>query len=82
MRKLVVGTFATLDGVMQEGGELQGHGSGNLIQTLLQHDLVDTLRIWQTGAVLHVNERSGGLKYGEGEGWPGPVIFDSEAAHK
>ena len=31
----------------QEGGELQVHGSGNLIQTLLQHDLVDTLRIWQ-----------------------------------
>jgi dihydrofolate reductase len=96
----------------QEGGELQVHGSGNLIQTLLQHDLVDTLRIWQfpvvlgtgkrlfgggtiprscrlvdtqmntTGAVLHVYERSGGLKYGEVEVGQQPVIFDSEAAHK
>ena len=96
----------------QEGGELQVHGSGNLIQTLLQHDLVDTLRIWQfpvvlgtgkrlfgggtiprsfrlfdtqlntTGAVLHVYERSGGLKYGEVEVGQEPVIFDSEAAHK
>jgi dihydrofolate reductase len=96
----------------QEGGELQVHGSGNLIQTLLQHDLVDTLRIWQfpvvlgtgkrlfgggtiprsfrlvdtqlntTGAVLHVYERSGGLKYGEVEVGQEPVIFDSEPAHK
>lgn len=36
----------------QEGGEIQVHGSGNLIQTLLQHDLVDTLRIWQFPVVL------------------------------
>ena len=27
----------------QEGGEIQVHGSGNLIQTLLRYDLVDTL---------------------------------------
>ena len=96
----------------QEGGELQVHGSGNLIQTLLQHDLVDTLRIWQfpvvlgtgkrlfgggtiprsfrlvdtqlntTGAVLHIYERSGGLKYGEVEVGQEPVIFDSEAIHR
>lgn len=81
----------------QEGGEIQVHGSGNLLQTLLKHDLVDTLRIWQfpvllgtgkrlfgegtipcsfrlvdtqlntTGAVLHVYERAGGLRYGEVE---------------
>jgi len=92
----------------QEGGEIQVHGSGNLIQTLLQHDLVDTLRIWQfpvvlgtgkrlfgkgviprsfrlvatqlntTGAVLHVYERVGDLKYGEVEVGQETVIFDSD----
>ena len=94
-----------------QGGEIQVHGSGNLIQTLLQHDLVDTLRIWQfpvvlgtgkrlfgegtiprsfrlvdtqlntTGAVLHVYERAGGLKYGEVEVGQETVIFDSGPAH-
>ena len=96
----------------QEGDEIQVHGSGNLIQTLLQHDLVDTLRIWEfpvvlgtgkrlfgegtiprsfrlvdtqlntTGAVLHVYERAGGLRYGEVEVGQETVIFDSGAAHK
>jgi dihydrofolate reductase len=90
----------------QEGGEIQVHGSGNLIQTLFQHDLVDTLRIWQfpvvlgtgkrlfgegtmprgfrlvetelntTGAVLHVYERAGGLRYGEVEVGQETVIFE------
>jgi dihydrofolate reductase len=92
----------------QEGGEIQVHGSGNLLQTLLKHDLIDTLRIWQfpivlgtgkrlfgegsiplsfrlmetnqiaTGAVLHVYERVGPLKYGEVEVGQETVIFDSE----
>ena len=31
----------------QEGGEIQVHGSSDLLQTLLKHDLIDTLRIWQ-----------------------------------
>ena len=96
----------------QEGSEIQVHGSGNLIQTLLQNDLVDTLRIWQfpvilgtgkrlfgegtipggfrlvdtqpntTGAVLHVYERAGGLKYGEVEVGQETVIFDSETTPK
>ena len=96
----------------QEGGEIQVHGSSNLIQTLLKDDLVDTLRIWQfpvalgtgkrlfgegtiprsfrlvdtqlntIGAVLHVYERAGGLKYGEVEVGQETVIFDAGAAHE
>ena len=90
----------------QDGDEIQVHGSGNLLQTLLQNDLVDTLRIWQfpvvlgtgkrlfgvgtialgfrlrdtqlntTGAVLHVYERAGSLKYGEVEVGQETVVFD------
>jgi dihydrofolate reductase len=90
----------------QEGGEIQVHGSGNLLQTLLAHDLVDTLRIWQfpvvvgtgkrlfgegtvprrfrlvetrlntTGAVLHVYEREGELRYGEVEVGEERVVFE------
>jgi dihydrofolate reductase len=96
----------------QEGGEIQVHGSGNLLQTLLKHDLIDTLRIWQfpvllgtgkrlfgegavprsfrlvdtqlntTGAVLHVYERVGNLKYGEVEVGQETVIFDSKSLHR
>ena len=96
----------------QEGGEIQVHGSSALLQTLLKHNLIDTLRIWQfpvvvgtgkrlfgegaipcsfrlvdtqetaTGAVLHVYERAGGLKYGEVEVGQETLIFDSDAAHK
>lgn len=91
----------------QEDGEIQIHGSSDLLQTLLKHDLIDILRIWQfpvvvgsgkrlfgagtipgsfrlleskqtdTGAVLHVYERVGGLKYGEVEVGQETVIFDS-----
>ena len=96
----------------QPGGELQVHGSGDLVQTLFKVDLVDTLRIWQfpvvlgtgkrlfgkgtiprafrlvdsqqiaTGAVLHVYERAGGLKYGEVEVGQETVIFEGDAARK
>jgi len=88
------------------------HGSGGLLQTLLKHDLIDTLRLWlfpvvvgtgkrlfaegtipgsfrlvdtkltATGAVLHVYERAGGLRYGEVEVGQEAVIFDSGAAHQ
>ena len=89
-----------------EGSEIQVHGSSNLIQTLLRHDLVDALCIWQfpvvlgtgkrlfgggtiprsfrlvetqlntTGAVLHVYERTGNLKYGEVEVGQETVVFE------
>ena len=92
----------------QDGGEIQVHGSSDLLQTLLKHDLIDTLRIWQfpvvigsgkrlfgegtmpgsfelvdtqltaTGAVLHVYERAGELRYGEVEVGQETVIFDSD----
>lgn len=97
---------------LQEGGEIQVHGSSDLLQTLLKHDLIDTLRIWQfpvvvgagkrlfgegtipgsfrlvdtqqspTGAVLHVYERAGDLKYGEVEVGQETVVFDSDATRK
>lgn len=93
-----------------DDGELQVHGSSELLQTLLRHDLVDTLRIWQfpvvvgvgkrlfgagttprafrlvetqqtaPGAVLHVYERAGSLKYGEVEVGQETVIFDPNRA--
>ena len=95
----------------QAGGEIQVHGSSELLQTLFKHDLVDTLRIWQfpvvlgtgkrlfgegavprgfrladtrmntTGAVLHVYERVGDLRYGEVEVGQETVIFDPVASH-
>jgi dihydrofolate reductase len=97
---------------VQDGGEIQVHGSSELLQTLLKQNMVDTLRIWQfpvvvgtgkrlfgegtipvsfrlvdtqqtaTGAVLHVYERGGALKYGEVEVGQETVIFDSDTAHK
>jgi dihydrofolate reductase len=94
----------------QDGAEIQVHGSGDLLQTLLKRDLVDTLRLWQfpvvlgtgkrlfgegaiprafrlvdaqrtaAGAVLHVYERVGGLRYGEVEVGQETVIFDADDA--
>jgi dihydrofolate reductase len=46
----------------QGDGEIQVHGSGHLLQTLFQHDLVDTLRIWQFPVVLGTGKRL----FGEG----------------
>jgi dihydrofolate reductase len=91
----------------QEGDEIQVHGSGDLLQTLLRHDLVDAFRLWlfpvvlgtgkrlfgagtiplgfrlvetrqtSTGAVMHMYERAGGLRYGAVEVGEETVIFDS-----
>lgn len=46
----------------QEGGEIQVHGSRDLLQTLFENDLVDTLRIWQFPVVLGTGKRL----FGEG----------------
>lgn len=47
---------------VQEGDEIQVHGSGHLLQTLLKRDLVDTLRIWQFPVALGTGKRL----FGEG----------------
>ena len=46
----------------QEGGEIQVHGSSDLLQTLLKHDLIDTLRIWHFPVVVGTGKRL----FGEG----------------
>src|SRR5919106_851086 len=53
----------------QEGPELQVHGSGNLIQTLLQNNLIDMFHLWTFPVVVGSGKRlfadgtsPGGLK--------------------
>jgi dihydrofolate reductase len=56
-----------------DGPELQVHGSGDLIQTLLRHDLVDRLRVWVFPVVLG----SGKRLFAEGTGPAGLRLADS-----
>jgi dihydrofolate reductase len=41
----------------EDGPELQVHGSANLIQTLLRHDLVDQYRLWVFPLVIGSGKR-------------------------
>jgi dihydrofolate reductase len=50
-----------VDGIAElkrgEGPELQVHGSGNLIQTLMHHNLVDQYRLWVFPLVIGTGKR-------------------------
>jgi dihydrofolate reductase len=41
----------------EDGPELQVHGSGNLIQTLLRHNMIDQLRVWVFPVVVGSGKR-------------------------
>ncbi len=62
MRRIVVSEFVSLDGVMQAPGgreekDILVYGSAKLVNTLLQHDLVDELRLMVHPVVLGSGRR-------------------------
>ena len=57
----------------EDGPDLQVHGSSNLIQTLLRHDLVDEFRVWIFPVVLGRGKRL----FGEGTFPAGLELVDS-----
>ena len=60
----------------QDGPELQVHGSGNLIQTLLRHNLVDQYRLWVFPLVIG----SGKRLFAEGTIPSGLKLVDSKVS--
>jgi dihydrofolate reductase len=60
----------------EDGPELQVHGSGNLIQTLLRHNLVDQYRLWVFPVVIG----SGKRLFSEGTIPSGLKLVDSKVS--
>ena len=60
----------------EDGPELQVHGSGNLVQTLLRHDLVDRFHLW----VFPVLVGSGKRLFAEGTVPAGLKLVDSKVS--
>ncbi|MPZ89692.1 MAG: dihydrofolate reductase [Nitriliruptorales bacterium] len=60
----------------EDGPELQVHGSGNLIQTLLRHDLADQFRLWVFPLVIG----SGKRLFAEGTIPSGLKLVDSKVS--
>lgn len=60
----------------QDGPELQVHGSGNLIQTLLHHNLIDQYRLWVFPLVIG----SGKRLFSEGTIPQGLTLVDSQVS--
>ena len=60
----------------EDGPELQVHGSANLIQTLLRHNLVDEFRLW----VFPVVVGSGKRLFGDGAVPSGLKLVDSNVS--
>jgi dihydrofolate reductase len=59
-----------------DGPELQVHGSSNLIQTLLQHNLIDEMQLWIFPVVVGNGKRF----FGEGAHPSGYKLRDSKVA--
>ncbi len=60
----------------QDGPDLHVHGSANLIQTLLRHDLIDEFRVWIFPVVLG----SGKRLFGDGTRPAGLELVDSKTS--
>jgi dihydrofolate reductase len=60
----------------QKGPDIQVHGSGNLIQTLLKHNLIDEFRVW----IFPVTIGKGKRLFGEGTQPVGLKLIDSKTS--